>query len=125
MDLARIRKEVADAQREFAYVECHPSTDGSLYVKIALQTSQNKVYVLEIRFPDTYPNALPTVSCSKPSLAPSPHRYNTGNLCYLLPALWNPGRHNLTYVIAKIAKWLGKYEVWLVTGVWPGAEIKH
>ena len=126
MDLARVRKEVAEAQREFSYVECHPTTDGSLYVLIALQTSQNSIYTLEIRFPDTYPNALPTVSSRKPAIhASSPHRYTSGNLCYLHPTMWNPGRHTLTFVIARIAKWLGKYEVWLATGTWPGAEIKH
>jgi hypothetical protein len=39
--------------------------------------------------------------------------------------MWNPGRHTLTFTIARAAKWLNKYEVWLATGQWPGAEMAH
>lgn len=125
MDLARVRREVAEAQQAFSYVEAHPTQDGKLFVLVALQTSQNRIYTLAIHFPDTYPNAMPTVLPRKPTIDTGPHRYTNGNVCYLLPAMWNPGRHNLTFVIARIAKWLGKHEVWLATGVWPGAEVKH
>lgn len=125
MDLMRVRREVAQAQQHFSYIECHPSSDGSLYVLAALQTPA-KMYTLSVVFPDTYPNTLPTVHVRKPALqANAPHRYNSGNICYLHPSMWNPGRHTLAFVIARAAKWLNKYEVWLVTGVWPGAEIKH
>src|SRR5438105_3001094 len=122
MDLARVRREVADAQGAFSFVECHPTTDGKLYVLAALQTSQNRIYTLAINFPDTYPNSLPTVTIRKPEIqSAAPHRYTTGNICYLHPTMWNPGRHTLTFVVARIAKWLAKYEVWLVTRQWPGA----
>jgi len=39
--------------------------------------------------------------------------------------MWNPGVHHLSFVIARAAKWLSKYEVWRYKGSWPGAEIKH
>jgi hypothetical protein len=40
--------------------------------------------------------------------------------------MWNPGRHTLTFVLARLAKWLNKYDVWSANGGrWPGEEVKH
>jgi ubiquitin-protein ligase len=124
MDLSRINREFVDAQRAFAYLELHPTTDGKVYAKTALQTISG-MYVLSIRFPDTYPNEMPRVFIDAPAVTNAPHRYNAGNICYLHPSMWNPGMHNLTFVIGRAAKWLSKYEVWRNRGKWPGAEIKH
>jgi ubiquitin-protein ligase len=124
MDLSRINREFAEAQRTFAYVELHPTTDGKVYAKTALQTVSG-MYVLSIRFPDTYPNEMPRVFIDAPAVTNAPHRYNSGSICYLHPSMWNPGMHNLTFVIGRAAKWLSKYEVWRSRGKWPGAEIKH
>ena len=126
MDLARIHREFADAERTFALVELRPTTDGKVYVRTALQTGNDKQYVLSIRFPESYPNEMPRVFIDAPSISSAPHRYEAGNLCYLHPTMWNPGLHNLTFVIGRAAKWLNKYEVWRNNGgVWPGAEIRH
>ena len=125
MDLARIRREVAEAQQVFSYVECHPAVDGRLYVLTALQTTQSQVYTLSISFPDLYPYQMPTVHVRKPALRPSPHRYREGNICYLHPRMWNPGLHTLTFVIGRTAKWLAKYEVYLRSERWPGASAPH
>jgi ubiquitin-protein ligase len=66
MDLTRIRLEFSEAQRTFAYVELHPTSDGKVYSKTALQTG-NQMYVLSIRFPDSYPNEMPRVYVDAPS----------------------------------------------------------
>jgi ubiquitin-protein ligase len=124
MDISRINREFAAAQQTFAYLELHPTTDGKVYAKTALQTV-SAMYVLSIRFPDTYPNEMPRVYVDAPTITNAPHRYNGGNICYLHPSMWNPGTHNLTFVIARAAKWLSKYEVWRSRGAWPGAQIKH
>jgi len=124
MDLVRINHELSEAQRTFAYVELHPTTDGKVYAKTDLQTS-NQMYILSIRFPDTYPYEMPRVSVDTPNLMSSPHRYQGGNICYLHPSMWNPGIHDLKFVIARAAKWLHKYEVYRRAGKWPGAEIRH
>src|ERR1700730_6334456 len=124
MDIRRIQREFSEAQRTFAVVELHPTTDGKVYARTALQTSAG-VYVLSIRFPDAYPNEMPRVYVDTPAISSSPHRYQSGNICYLHPSMWNPGIHNLTFVIARAAKWLNKYEVWRVRSEWPGAEIRH
>jgi ubiquitin-protein ligase len=125
MDLNRIYREFTEAEKSFAVVELCPTTDGKVYARTALQTSNGRSYVLSIRFPDNYPNEMPRVFIDAPAVPTSPHRYNTGSICYMHPTMWNPGAHSLTFVIWRAAKWLNKYEVWRNTGKWPGAEIKH
>lgn len=126
MDLARVRREIDDARRNFSLIESHPTTDGRLYVLGALQTVPGRYYTLSITFPDVYPHGMPLVFVRKPTLHPNTlHRYPDGNICYMHPRMWNPGQHTLTFVIARAAKWLSKYEVWLATGRWVGAQIAH
>ncbi|HVJ09459.1 MAG TPA: hypothetical protein VM554_13855 [Acidisarcina sp.] len=124
MDITRIQREFVEAQKTFAYLELHPTTDGKVYAKTALQTATG-MYVLSIRFPESYPNEMPRVYVDAPVITTAPHRYNAGNVCYMHPTMWNPGIHNLTFVIGRAAKWLNKYEIWRVRGTWPGAQIKH
>jgi ubiquitin-protein ligase len=126
MDIARIQREFLESQQRFALVELRPTTDGKVYARTGLQTSNGRNYVLSIKFPDSYPNEMPRVFVDAPVIAYAPHRYEGGNICYLHPSMWNPGTHNLTLVIARAAKWLNKYEVWRSNGgTWPGAEITH
>jgi ubiquitin-protein ligase len=105
-------------------VELHPTADGKAYVKTALQTPA-QMYVLSIKFPENYPHEMPRTFVDAPPITVAPHRYQNGNICYLHPSMWNPGIHNLAFVIARAAKWLNKYEIWKRQGKWPGAEIKH
>jgi ubiquitin-protein ligase len=126
VDISRIHREFAEAQRTFALVELRPTAEGNVYARTALQTSNGKQYVLSIRFPTNYPNEMPRVFIDAPTITYAPHRYEGGHICYLHPSMWNPGSHHLTFVIARAAKWLNKYEVWRSNGgIWPGAEIKH
>jgi hypothetical protein len=126
VDLARVRREITQAQGYFPNIVSYMADDGRPYVRLLLQTSQMVVYTLAIYFPDTYPNAMPTVYVRNPALVSGVvHQYKAGNICYLLSTMWNPGRHTLTFVIEHAAKWLSKYEVWRATGRWPGAEILH
>lgn len=124
MNIARIQSEFNHARAYFDYLELHPTFDGKVYVKVALQPS-SQLYIAEINFPDNYSVEMPKVYIRKPVIESSPHRYNSGNICYLHPSMWNPGSHNLLFVIERTAKWLGKYEVWKRTRTWPGAEIRH
>lgn len=126
MDLARVRREIAEAQGQFSYVESHQTASGSPYVLAAMQTSQGRIYTLAITFPDAYPYAQPSVVIRQPTIrSDSPHRFADGKMCYIHHSMWNPGRHTLSTVLMRAAKWLSKYEVWLSTGRWPGAQIKH
>jgi hypothetical protein len=125
MDIQRVRLEVAQAARTFAFVEAHPTNDGGVFVKTALQTTAGNAYVAAIYLPN-YPSQMPKVYITRPTILPGTgHQYKDGNICFLHPNMWNPGRHDLTFVLSRIAKWLNKYEVWRIRGVWPGAEVKH
>jgi len=124
MDIRRIQVEVAQAATYFAVVEAHPTANGGVYVKALLQTPMKNSYIATITFPN-YPNQMPKVWITKPVLPNSRHRYNDGTICYLHPNMWNPGRHDLTFVLKRAAKWLNKYEVWRNNGHWPGAELMH
>ena len=124
MNLARIRRDIAVAQEYFDYVEGRATAAGGLMALVALQTSR-RIYTLGLSFPQSYPNAMPEVEVRKPALSWSPHTYTTGRICYLHPHLWNPGRHDLKFVVQRAAKWLAKYEVYRQTGNWPGAELEH
>ena len=42
MDIQRVRREVANAALQFAFVEAHPTSDGGVYVKALMQTSAGK-----------------------------------------------------------------------------------
>src|SRR5258708_2829230 len=125
MDIQRIRSEVTQALTHFALVEVHPTTDGGVFVKAALQTSAPRTYIIAIYFAD-YPNQMPSVHVLRPTIrADAYHRYKVGNICFLHPSMWNPGRHDLTFVLFRAAKWLNKYDVWCEYGKWPGAEVRH
>ena len=125
VDVDRIQREFAEAQRTFTFVELYPTSDGKVYARTVLQTSNQTTYVLTVRFPDNYPNEMPRVHVDTPSINTSPHMYQNGNICYLHPSMWNPGIHHLHFVIWRAAKWLNKYEIWKHNGRWPGASMKH
>jgi len=130
MDIQRIRFELAEAVRTFALVEAYPTNEGGIYVKAGLQTSVGNTYVIAVYF-QSYPHQMPKVFVTKPDLAMfAPHRYIEGNICYLHPSMWNPGRHNLVFVLKRAAKWLNKYDIWraqggVLGGKWVGASLKH
>ena len=117
-DILRIRREVAQAALQFAFVEAHPTSDGGVYVKAAMQTSTGKTYFLAIYFSD-YPSSMPKVLVTNPTLRPTHnnHMYKDGYICFLHPNMWNPGRHTLTFVLGRVAKWLNKYDCWSLMAV--------
>lgn len=124
MNVARVRREIAEASQYFDYVEGHPTEEGGVRALVALQTSGD-IYTVDVSFPETYPNSMPEVHVRRPTLRPSPHQFMNNRICFLHSRLWNPGRHDLTFVIQRAAKWLTKYEVFQQTGKWPGAGMPH
>jgi len=124
MDLQRIHREVRAAMEHFPNIEALPTSDGGVYVKAFMQTSMARIYMLAVHF-NGYPYEMPKVYVTKPALAATVHIYSAGNLCYMHPNVWNPGRHDLQYVLAQVAVWLNKYEVYQQRGRWPGPGISH
>lgn len=124
MDLQRVRRDITEASEHFGYVEAVPDGSGGLLVKAALQTAMKRVYILQITF-EGYPSKMPSILVTKPQIAHSKHRYTSGNICYMHPNFWNPGRHDLKYALAQAAVWLNKHEVYEQTGRWPGPGLNH
>src|SRR5260370_17166779 len=100
MNVERIRREFAEAQKSFEYVELHPTWDGKVYARAALQTP-SQVYVVSIRFPEAYPNEMPRVSVDAPTINHAPHRYNNGLISYLPPPLSNPPAPYLKFATSR------------------------
>ena len=124
MDIHRLRDQIAIAQAHFTNVEIRYTAQGAICAKLALQTSAGTIYILSMSF-DGYPHQMPRVVVDLPTIVASPHRYSDGNICYMHPSMWNPGIHDVKFVVARTAKWLNKYEIWKRTGRWPGAELRH
>jgi hypothetical protein len=84
MDINRIQRESSEAQKTFAYVELHPTADGKVYARTALQTASG-MYVVSIKFPESYPNEMPRVFVDTPPIIEAPHRYQGGTfaICIL------------------------------------------
>ncbi len=125
MNIYLIQSQSNEAKRYFDYIEMCPLANGNIYIKAAIQAATRQYYIVSIFFPDKYPNEMPTVHITKPLIESAPHRYTAGHICYLHPSMWNPGKHDVLFVIKRAAKWLGKYEVWKQEGRWPGAGLKH
>jgi len=85
MDIARIRREFADAQQTFALVELKPTPEGTVYARVALQTVATKQYVVSIRFPDSYPNEMPRVFVDA-----TDHRHDAASVSGRCPLLSAP-----------------------------------
>jgi hypothetical protein len=123
MSMERIQAQVLEARAQFPNIELHNGPTGYT-VRAALMTSLGNAYVAEVELSD-YPSRMPSVFILAPKLASSPHRYKSGNICYLHPSMWNPGRHNIMFVLARAAKWLNKYDIYRQTNQWVGAQLAH
>lgn len=124
MDIQRIHRELREAAEHFPNLEVLPTSDGGIFVKAAMQTVAPRVYILAMYF-GGYPNEMPKVFVTKPALTYTPHIYKDGHICYMHPNMWNPGRHNIRFVLAQVAVWLNKYDVYQHSGRWAGPAIAH
>jgi len=91
----------------------------------ALETQVGNTYGIRVEllnFPYARPTVFPRDWTPHPSV---PHRFNDGSLCVMRSNQW---RLHFTFslVIAKVAIWLGKYEIWKRNGhIWPGLGQSH
>ncbi len=123
MNVPRIRAEIRNAAEHFPYIEAFTTTDGGVYIKAALQTSVGQMYIIIVTFTG-YPST--SRRCGgNAAVKHGMHMYQGGYICYMHPSVWNPGRHDLLYVLAQTAVWLNKHEIYLAKGVWPGPSLSH
>jgi len=103
--------------------------DGRVTGAVAtLTTNVGGRYGIRVDLRGRYPHHLPSVfprGWSPVPLCPHLYTYDTGPaLCVLHPRRWS-SRYTVAYLLTKAALWLNKYEVWQVTGRWPGRDAHH
>lgn len=83
------------------------------------ETVKRDEVTLKILLPHGYPNVAPKVYAS-PIVNDAPHRWQDGALC-IFGAMtnWNPGKHNIAFVLTLARKWLSDYTEWREKGRWP------
>jgi len=73
---------------------------------------------LIISLPHGYPNACPKVYAN-PIPDGCPHRWEDGSLCIFgAMDVWNPGKHDVIYVVSLARRWLAHFATWKQTGAW-------
>jgi hypothetical protein len=83
------------------------------------ETVKRDEITIKIILPHGYPNVAPKVYVS-PITTDTPHRWQDGALC-IFGAMtnWNPGKHNVAFVLTLARKWLSSYSEWREKGSWP------
>lgn len=87
--------------------------------EVTSEDSLTSEITIKIVMPHKYPINAPRVYVF-PILNNAPHRWKDGSLC-ILGAMtnWNPGKHNLAFILTLARKWLGDYAEWVSKGKWP------
>jgi ubiquitin-protein ligase len=114
------QRALAENFRQFSFRQ---NSKGELYVSGGLRTNKGRVYQIRIEIPPNYPHSIPYVFPIGWE-ANCPHAYKAGNLCIMRPDQWRP-IFSLAFVVAKVALWLNKYDVYRAKGYWPGNEQQH
>lgn len=86
-----------------------------------LTTFANYSYHIDIVLPVSYPHAIPVIRAVGWVPFPNPHTYSNSELCVMKPDQWRSFM-TVAFLVAKVAIWLNKYEIYLDKKVWPGNE---
>ena len=118
---ARLQKEFAKLQSIGESQIASISDTRELDLKFKEQGPDHE-YTIIIRLPHGYPNACPQVFAD-PIPENSPHRWLDGTLCIFgAMELWNPGQHDVAYVLTLARRWLSHFVAWKNSGEWPQGE---
>ncbi len=94
-------------------------SDGKELVILFKEIAYKYEVTLKILLPHGYPNNAPKIFAS-PIINDAPHRWKDGSLCIFgVMANWNPGKHNIAFVLNLARKWLSNYSEWQEKGRWP------
>lgn len=77
---------------------------------------------ITVTLPHGYPSKSPIVAADPIDKA-CPHRWQDGSLCIFgTMDTWNPGKHDVVYVLKLCRRWLANYSAWQHAGKWPSQE---
>lgn len=116
--------ETARLNYEFEQLQLHDErhyrtsiSDGEVKLIFPAE-GPDKNMTLTINLPPSYPNACPTVSAD-PLPDRCPHRWQDGSLCIFgAVEMWNPGQHNVLYVLSLARRWVAHFALWQKSGKW-------
>lgn len=117
----RLAKEFERLQQDEEQHAVSLTDDNELELQFRREGAARDI-TLTVRLPHGYPNASPKVYAS-PVPDGAPHRWQDGSLCIFgATAIWNPGQHDVPYVLKHARKWVQGLEAWKASGAWPGGE---
>lgn len=76
-------------------------------------------YGVRIEVSSDYPYNIPKIVPHGWSPGNSPHIYSDGSLCVMMPSEWS-SNYTISYLIAKTAIWIAKWNEYKMSGRWPG-----
>lgn len=120
---ARLAKEFERLQKDEEQHAVSLTDDNELELQFRREGAARDI-TLTVLLPHGYPNASPKVYAA-PVPDGAPHCWEDGSLCIFgATAVWNPGRHDVAYVLKHARKWVQGLEAWKANGAWPGGEVK-
>ena len=113
----KVNEELDELRRKGEKITLSISDEKELAI-LFKKLIKNTEITIKIILPHGYPNAAPKVYAS-PIRANAPHRWQDGALCIFgVMKNWNPGKHDLSFILQLSREWLSSYENWDETGVW-------
>ncbi|HEV7659866.1 MAG TPA: hypothetical protein VGO55_08480 [Allosphingosinicella sp.] len=114
---ARLAREFEQLQLQKEWYSTSITDDQELEIHFREEGVEQSIR-LTIRLPHGYPSVSPIV-CADPVPEDCPHRWQDGSLCIFgAMELWNPGQHDVSYVLRLARHWLANLAVWKTTGKW-------
>jgi ubiquitin-protein ligase len=114
---ARLAREFEQLQLQKEWYSPSINDERELEVQFREEGAEQSIK-LTIQLPHGYPSACPKVFAT-PVPDECPHRWQDGSLCIFgAMEMWNPGKHDLSYVLRLARRWLANFAAWRRTGEW-------
>jgi hypothetical protein len=114
---ARLSQEFEQLQNQKEWHKASITDDRELELHFG-EEGPHHDKVITIRLLHGYPNVPPKVFV-KPLPDTCPHRWQDQSLCVFgTMGQWNPGQHNVVYVLRLARQWLSHFSTWQKKGRW-------
>ncbi|MFH1743076.1 MAG: hypothetical protein ABIH23_29065 [bacterium] len=125
-DLVRPRMTVEKEKlkQRFPGFEFYAKGGEVIAIKGWLNTNYGWRYKVRIDIPSDYPYSMPDISIVSQTIdSDCSHAYSDRDICVMKSDQWSSSL-SLSFIVAKTALWLNKYDVWRRNGKkrWPGTD---